>query len=201
MSRHLPASKNQNSLPATTLQQVASTVKTETQWSETTSAHSFKRWTDKPRHPKPLFGFIALCSLIALGFGLGHTSIASAADMPNTCPVDGCDVSIATIEKEGPELKVTLNSNFTPDNSKNHFHMWWGEQYKPEQVGRNAKSEYNVEQGKWHRHDDYPVYITTGSASVEVREGAVTLCVTAADGDHNVLDAENFHCMNVSDHL
>lgn len=131
----------------------------------------------------------------------GFIGSAFAADMPNTCPVDGCEVAITAVEKSGEELQVTLDSNFTPDNSKNHFHMWWGEQYTTEQVGRNAKSEYNAEQGKWHRHDDYPIYITTGSASLAVREGATTLCVTAADGDHNVLDAEKFHCMDVGDLL
>ena len=136
-----------------------------------------------------------------LAAGLGHAPLAASADMPNTCPVDGCEVSIAALAKAGDELKLTLESNFTPDNSKNHFHMWWGEQYKPEQVGRNAKSEYNVEQGKWHRHDDYPTYTTTGSASVAMREGATTLCVTAADADHNVLDADKFHCMDVSEYL
>lgn len=141
--------------------------------------------------------FAALSASITVGyFGL-----AFAADMPNTCPVDGCEVSITSIEKAGTELKLTLDANFTPDNSRNHFHMWWGEQFKPEQVGRNAKSEYNVEQGKWHRHDDYPVYITTGSASTEVREGSTSLCVTSADGDHNVLDAAKFQCMDVSEYL
>lgn len=142
-----------------------------------------------------------VASGLVLGISLTHSLLAIAADMPNTCPVDGCDVSILEIEKSGEELQVTLDSNFTPDNSKNHFHMWWGEQYKTEQVGRNAMSEYSVEQGKWHRHDDFPVYITTGSASVTVRDGASTLCVTAADGDHNVLDADKFHCVDVSEHL
>lgn len=146
------------------------------------------------RHAGAVISFVA-----ALGIGL--TGYALAADMPNTCPVDGCEVSIAAVEKSEDELKITLDSNFTPDNSKNHFHMWWGEQYTAEQVGRNAMSEYSAVQGKWHRHDDYPNYVTTGSASVAVREGATTLCVTAADGDHNVLDAEAFHCMDVSEHL
>lgn len=154
---------------------------------------NFSAFNISPKGKHIVFG--AILSIMA---GLGHLS---AADMPNTCPVDGCEVAISAVEKAGEELQITLDSNFTPDNSKNHFHMWWGEQYKTEQVGRNAKSEYDQEQGKWHRHDDYPVYVTTGSASVGVREGAVTLCVTAADGDHNVLDAENFHCVDVSEHL
>jgi len=138
---------------------------------------------------------------VALGLGFAQTRHAMAADMPNTCPVDGCEVSIEKVEKQDGELKLTLTANFTPDNSKNHFHMWWGEQYTTQQVGRNAKSEHDVEQGKWHRHDDYPVYITTGSASVEVREGSTTLCATSADGDHNVLDAGKFHCVDVSRYL
>lgn len=132
---------------------------------------------------------------------LGQAGYGVAADMPNTCPVDGCEVSILAAEKAEEELKITLEANFTPDNSKNHFHMWWGEQYTAEQVGRNAMSEYSAVQGKWHRHDNYPTYLTTGSASIAVREGATTLCVTAADGDHNVLDAETFHCIDISAHL
>jgi len=139
--------------------------------------------------------------------GLGLIAFASithvtiAADKPNACPVDGCLATIVGIKSAGEELEVTLETNYTPDNSRNHLHMWWGEQFTSQQVGRNAKSEHSVTQGKWHRHDDFPVYITTGSASVEVREGATTLCVTAADGDHNVLDAEKFHCMDVSKFL
>jgi len=139
-------------------------------------------------------GIAFAVNLLVIGNGVTE-------DLPNTCPVDGCEVLIAEVEKHDGELKLTLTANFTPNNSKNHFHMWWGEQFSTQQVGRNAKSEYDVEQGKWHRHDDYPIYITTGSASVEIREGATTLCATAADGDHNVLDAEKYHCMDISDFL
>ncbi len=124
-----------------------------------------------------------------------------AAEMPNSCPVDGCLVSITSVEKSGDELQVTLEANYTPDNARNHLHMWWGEQYNSRQVGRNALSEHGVEQGKWHRHDDYPIYITTGAASTAVRDGATSLCVTAADRGHNVLDAELFDCMDVSQFL
>ena len=127
-------------------------------------------------------------------------SFSNAADMPNSCPVDGCIVTIQAVEKSGDELSVTLESNFTPDNSRNHLHMWWGEQFTVKQVGRNA-SDHGVEQGKWHRHDDYPIYVTTGAASTAVRDGATTLCVTSADRDHNVLDAGEYHCMDVSQYL
>ncbi|MEM9602859.1 MAG: hypothetical protein AAGA11_08350 [Pseudomonadota bacterium] len=138
---------------------------------------------------------------LACFLGVAGLASAKAADMPNSCPVDGCIVTISAVDRDGDELRVTLASNFTPDNSRNHFHMWWGEQYDVRQVGRNASSEHSVEQGKWHRHDDYPLYLTTGAASTTVREGATTLCVTAADRDHNVLDAALFDCMDVSQQL
>jgi len=121
--------------------------------------------------------------------------------MPNACPVDGCIVSIIEITKKGEELEVVLEANYTPDNAKNHLHMWWGEQYTVEQVGRNAQSQFNVEQGKWHRHDAYPVYTTSGAASLTVRGEATSLCVTAADRDHNVLDANLYQCVDVSSKL
>lgn len=137
-------------------------------------------------------GAVALCSF---------TLPLSAADMPNACPVDGCLVSIVSVEPKDGELAITFEANFTPDNARNHLHVWWGEQYTTAQVGRNAQSEHGVTQGKWHRHDDYPQYVTTGAASLSVRDGATTLCVTAADRGHNVLDADLFECMDVSQHL
>ena len=38
----------------------------------------------------------------------------------------------------GDELEITFDSNFTPDVAKNHFHVWWGEIFSVEQVGRNG---------------------------------------------------------------
>lgn len=143
---------------------------------------------------------LASTAAVLLGGLLAPASL-SAADMPNSCPVDGCEVSILSAESAGEELKITLKANFTPDNARNHLHMWWGEHYDVKQVGRNAKSEFGAEQGKWHRHDSYPEYTTTGAASVAIREGATTLCVTAADRDHNVLDAQLLHCVDMSSYL
>lgn len=128
-------------------------------------------------------------------------SLAAADSMPNACPIDGCMVKIAGIEKAGDELELTFEANFTPDVAKNHFHVWWGEQYTVQQVGRNAKSAFGVEQGRWHRHDQYPKYVTTSAASTSVRNGATTLCVTAADRDHNVLDATLYDCADASAYL
>jgi hypothetical protein len=121
--------------------------------------------------------------------------------MPNACPIDGCSVKITGIATPGDELELTFEPNFQPDVSKNHFHVWWGELYTVEQVGRNAQSTFGVEKGRWHRHDDYPKYITTNAASTGMRDGATTICVTAADRGHNVLDAKLYHCMDASDYL
>jgi len=118
----------------------------------------------------------------------------------NACPVDGCEVKILEVKAAGNELSVTFKANFKPDVSKNHLHVWWGEQYDIKQVGRNA-SAFGVEKGKWHRHDDYPSYTTTGAASTSIRDGAVTICVTAADRNHYVLDVSLYHCVDASGHL
>lgn len=148
-------------------------------------------------------GLILPAALTAAAIGLfGGTGSANAAEnMPNACPVDGCMVNITGISKAGDELQLTFDANFTPNVAKNHFHVWWGEQYTVKQVGRNAKSSFGVEQGRWHRHDDYPTYVTTNAASTSMREGATTLCVTAADRGHNVLDASLYDCMDASPYL
>ncbi len=138
--------------------------------------------------------------LAALVIGSGAAGLVMA-DMPNACPVDGCIVEIVSIARSGEELEITFKSNFTPDVSKNHFHVWWGENFSVKQVGRNAQPVYGVEQGRWHRHDDFPTYITQGAASTKVRGKAVTVCVSAADRNHNILDIKTYHCMDASNYL
>jgi len=144
-----------------------------------------------------MYGGVAICAAALI-----PVAGASAAEtMPNACPVDGCDVRIVSVQRADDELKITFKANFTPDVAKNHFHVWWGEKYTVKQVGRNARSEFGVDQRKWHRHDHYPVYITAGAASVTGRDGAVRLCVTAADRGHNVLEPALYHCADASSHL
>lgn len=132
---------------------------------------------------------------------IGMVGEPAAAGMPNACPVDGCEVKIVGVKRSGAELELTFESNFTPDVSKNHFHVWWGENFTVEQVGRNAEPVYGVKQGRWHRHDDYPTYVTQGAASTTERGNAVTVCVSAADRNHNILDVKIFQCVDVSDNL
>lgn len=140
---------------------------------------------------------LTLLGLLVTGFA----SVTAAESMPNACPVDGCEVQIVKVAKAGDELEVTFESNFTPDVSKNHFHVWWGENFTVLQVGRNAGPVHGVTQGKWHRHDEYPKYVTQGAASTKVRAEATTLCVSAADRDHNILDVKIYHCVDVSQQL
>ena len=142
-----------------------------------------------------------LAAATAVLLVIGARDAHSADAMPNACPVDGCEVKIVDVKKDGDELQITFKANFSPDLSKNHVHIWWGEQYTVKQVGRNAEPEFGVKQGKWHLTDDYPVYVTQGVASIGARGDAKTLCVSAADRDHNILDANAFHCVDVGQQL
>jgi len=136
-------------------------------------------------------------SLVALA-GVGAKA---QEDLPNACPVDGCEVKIAAVDKVGDELRLTLEANFKPDMSKNHFHVWWGELYTIAQVSNNAEPTYGVKQGDWHPTDEFPGYVTQSAASVSARNGAHTLCVCAADRNHDILDPKISNCVDVSDHL
>lgn len=142
----------------------------------------------------------ATSAFFMTGILIGASQAAASETMANACPVDGCEVRILDVRAAGDELALSFESNFMPDVSKNHFHVWWGEKYDIKQVGRNA-SAFGMEKGKWHRHDDYPEYITTGAASTTIRDDAVTICVTAADRNHNVLDVSLYHCVDASGHL
>jgi hypothetical protein len=121
--------------------------------------------------------------------------------MPNACPVDGCAVKIVAVKKSGDELELTLESNFSPDMSKNHIHVWWGENYKIEQVSNNAETVHNVKQGDWHPTADYPNYVTQSAASMTVRGDAKTICVSPADRNHDILDVKVSNCVDVGDQL
>ncbi|GAB4224969.1 MAG: hypothetical protein Tsb0032_30490 [Kiloniellaceae bacterium] len=147
--------------------------------------------------------FIPFCALaLPLAAAALGSAAAGAADvMPNACPVDGCEVRIVEVKPSGSELELTLEANFTPDVSKNHIHVWWGERYTVQQAGRGAMPVYGVEKGAWHRHDDYPTYVTQGAASTSERADTVQLCVSAADRDHYILDVEVYHCVDVGEHL
>lgn len=142
------------------------------------------------------------CAMFAASLAtIASVGAMAQENLPNACPVDGCEVTIAGVDKAGDELAVTFESNFMPEMSKNHIHVWWGESYTIEQVSDNAEPTYGVKQGDWHPTDEFPAYTTQSAASVSVRNGAHTLCVTAADRNHDILDPKVYHCVDVGDHL
>jgi hypothetical protein len=128
------------------------------------------------------------------------------ADVPadvvltNSCPVDGCSITIDNVVPEGDELRITWSANFAPDFSKNHVHLYW-DNFTAEQVSANAESEYRVAQGTWLPTDAFPSLLTEGEVSVSQRGESTTLCVTAADFDHNVLNVDLVQCTDVSGSL
>lgn len=159
----------------------------------------------KPVMPNAGSRAVRVAGAVVMAVGLSSTSFTlqtEAADaMPNACPVDGCEVEIVGIEKEGDELRVALEANFTPDMSRNHVHVWWGENFTVQQVSNNAEPVHKVKQGEWHPTADYPAYVTQSAASTSVRGSAKTLCVSAADRNHDILDVTKVNCVDVSDQL
>jgi hypothetical protein len=123
-----------------------------------------------------------------------------SSDVENACPADGCTVSIASAEAdESGEITVEFDANFAPDFSANHIHIYW-DTYNADEVSGDA-ADRGVTQGAWVATDEYPTYVTEADVSVANSGDSTTLCVTTGDGDHNVLDATEFACLDVSDAL
>jgi len=152
-------------------------------------------------NPAKRSAWSALALLAALPLlALGQMSRADDP-LPNACPVDGCEVQIVSVQKDGDELRLTMKANFTPDFSRNHVHVWWGDNFTIKQVSNNAEPVYHVKQGEWHPTDEYPSYLTQSAASTKVRGKSTTLCVSAADRNHDILDVTKFQCIDVSGYL
>src|SRR4051812_19790316 len=114
----------------------------------------------------------------------------------NACPVDGCKVEITDAQAEGQEIRLTWSANWGPDFSKNHIHVYW-DTYTADQVSNDAAAR-GVTQGEWVPTGDYPQYVTEGAVSTSVRGNSTTVCVTAGDRDHNVIDSSLVNCRDVS---
>lgn len=117
----------------------------------------------------------------------------------NACPEDGCTITVTGTEADGDEIAVTWDTNFAPDVGRNHIHIYW-DTYTADQVSSDAEDR-GVEQGDWVPTADMPTYTTADAVSVSVRGDSTTLCVTAADRDHVVLDAAVVDCVDVGDLL
>ena len=98
-------------------------------------------------------GFATLCTA---GMMIGAEVSPAVDDLPNACPVDGCSVKIIAVKQAGDEMQLTLKANFSPDMSKNHIHVWWGDNYTVEQVSNNAETGLQGKAGEWHPMADYP---------------------------------------------
>jgi hypothetical protein len=127
------------------------------------------------------------------------TTARGAGPVQNACPVEGCQVRIEKVAKEGDELRVTWTANYRPDFARNHIHVYW-DTFTAEQVSNDADA-HGVKQGSWVPTDAYPVYTTGSEASVSRRNGSTHLCVTAGDRNHNVIDPKLFQCTDVKDLL
>ena len=143
---------------------------------------------------------IRLLSLAVVAGAFAAPPVVAQSDT-NACPVDGCQVRIVSVEKEGDELRVTLDANITTDMSRNHLHIWWGDNFTIQQVSDDAESVHGVQQGDWHPTDIYPVYVTQSGASTSVRGEATTLCVSASDRNHDIIDIAILDCRSVADLL
>lgn len=130
--------------------------------------------------------------------GGSNDTAGDEGDRPvaNACPPEGCEISITDVAVEGEELMLTWESNFDPDVSRNHIHVYW-DIYSADQVSSDAEAR-GVTQGDWHPTDAYPTYTTESGASVANRADSTTICVTAADRDHAVLDSSIEDCRDVS---
>ncbi len=134
-----------------------------------------------------------------LAAGLNSGTASAETPVANACPADGCTIQITNVAPSGSELEITWEANFLPDVSRNHIHVYW-DTYTAEQVSSDAEAK-GFTQGDWVPTDIYPVYVSDGALSVENRGESTTICVTAADRDHAVLDASAVQCVDVSAHL
>lgn len=137
---------------------------------------------------------------ILVATGLLVASPGYAADpVGNACPPEGCTITITDVSAAGDELNIVWDANFLPDVSRNHIHVFW-DTFKPEEVSSDAEAN-GFTQGDWVPTADYPAFTTKGAMSVANRADSTTVCVTAADRDHAVLDPAITQCVDVSDKL
>jgi hypothetical protein len=108
-------------------------------------------------------------------------------------------IKIVDATRQGDEIAITWEPNFVPDVSRNHIHVYW-DRYTADQVSSDAESR-GVSQGEWVPTDVVPTYVTGSAVSVATRGDSTTICVTAGDRDHVVIDAALVDCRDVADLL
>lgn len=146
-------------------------------------------------------------SLVAAACGSDDAETGTNAPTPqadntpvaNACPAEGCSITILDVVKAGDEVDISWEANFLPDVSKNHIHVYW-DIFTAEEVSSDAEAN-GFTQGDWSPTDSYPTYVTESAASVANRGGSTTICVTAANRDHAVIDPSDVHCRDVGSNL
>lgn len=130
-----------------------------------------------------------------------HVTGPTVRAAANACPIDGCRIEITKATKAaGGEISLDFSANFAPDESKNHIHVYW-DRYTSQQVSGDAATRFNVKQGDWIPTATVAGFVTEGAVSVTVREQSHTVCVTAGDRNHNVLDPSITNCRDVGNLL
>lgn len=115
----------------------------------------------------------------------------------NLCPDRGCRVEILEVERQASELQLTFELNFAPDLARNHLHVYW-DNFSAEQVSLDAASRFGVRQGDWVDAAD-DTFTTAGATSVGRRGDSMTICVTAADRNHSVINPQLADCFDVGE--
>lgn len=119
----------------------------------------------------------------------------TTAAVANACPAVGCKIKIVDVARSGSELAVTWETNFAPDISRNHIHVYW-DIYSADQVSSDAEAR-GVKQGEWEP-TDVKTLVTGSAISVKQRGGSKTICVTAGNRDHAVINSKLVDCRDVS---
>lgn len=114
----------------------------------------------------------------------------------NACPVEGCKIRITDVKPSGDELAITWEANFTPDFARNHVHVFW-DSFTAAQVSNDA-AEHNLKQGEWVPTGENPTFVTEGAVAKSTRGASTTICVTAGDRDHNVINSDLVDCRDVA---
>ena len=86
---------------------------------------------------------------------------------------------------------VDWASNFAPSNGANHAHFFW-DIYEPSQAGSNAANR-----SPWELTSSQPFTASGELSSANRPAGANGICVTPANSSHAVIDANNYHCVQV----
>lgn len=160
-------------------------------------------------HDAPRRGLVTLSvlQLAILGIACGRdtarspTTASSPSTVqsyspPNACPMDGCRVRIVSATPAGDEIRLSFDANYTADVSRNHFHVFW-DTYAAKQVSVDAATRFGATVGDWEPTADNP-YVTTGPVSVGARGQSTSICVTAGDRNHNVIDPSLVDCRDLS---